>query len=108
MISIDDQQAFAIVFRETVDKSTDEPLYIIKVSFPDVGMFVNGIRVMRSIEYPDRPLWVRMPGFMRGNTFITHIELSKNSDLWLLIERLSRKAVADYLKKKANGDDNAI
>ena len=104
---IEEKEAYAEVFRETVDKTTNQPLYIVKVSFPDIGLYINGIRAMRSIEYPDNPLWIQLPVFKLPNgSIIKHIEVAATSDLRTAINELSRKAVAEYLKRKNQHGDS--
>lgn len=64
----------------------------VKVSFPEVGLYVNGIKVVAS-KRAEGELKVYPPAYRVGNEWKQHFEFSRNSELWKLIEEEAIKAV---------------
>lgn len=70
-------------------------VFLVKVSFPDAGIFINSITVQpnpRAIE----KLWVQLPRYFRKGTWVWPVQLDKSKELWPLIERLALDAVASF------------
>jgi hypothetical protein len=69
--------------------------YMVKVSFPEVGMYLNGIKVVPSKNKEDE-YRVYAPAYRVGKGWKQHIEFSGNSELWGLIKEEAIKAVHEY------------
>ncbi|HUB94078.1 MAG TPA: hypothetical protein VMB52_06265 [Verrucomicrobiae bacterium] len=74
----------------------DTPVYLVKVSFWEIGVYINGIRVQESPKFPDRGLWVQLPGFNVKGRFYKTIECSKDSPFFELVNRKAQEAVEKY------------
>lgn len=91
-IVINAKSAEANVYFDFVnDKSRH--VYLVKVSFPDVGMFINSITVQPNPKAPDK-LWVQQPRYFHKGKWVWPVQLDKSKELWPLIERLALEAVA--------------
>jgi hypothetical protein len=97
LITIDETYAEAEVYKDILTKSHTH-MYLVKVSLVDVGMYMTGITVQPSPKRPEDGLWVQPPRYQprKGGKWVTPVELDTNKPLWELIEKMARKAVADY------------
>lgn len=75
-------------------------VYYVKISLPDIGMYISGITVKKSPKYGG--WWVQMPYYKnhRGNTK-NYIEFDQESSAYIAIERICTKAVEE---KKQSGN----
>ncbi len=96
MIGIDEEYADAEVRSDFLNRKTHTHMYSVKVSFTDIGFYINGITVEPSPKKPEEGLWVQLPRYKAAGKYRWPLEMSKSSPLWKLIERISRKAVEDY------------
>lgn len=69
-------------------------VYLVKVSFPDAGIFINSITVQPNPKAPGK-LWVQSPRYFYKGNWVWPVQLDKNKALWPLIERLALEAVAE-------------
>ena len=69
--------------------------YFVKVSFPEVGMYLNGLRVAASKNKEDG-YRVYPPAYRAGKGWKQHLEFSGSSELWGLIKEEAIKAVNEY------------
>lgn len=69
--------------------------YMVKVSFPEVGMYINGIKVVPS-KNNEGEYKVYAPAYSTGKGWKQHLEFSGNSELWALISEEAIKAVHEY------------
>lgn len=77
--------------------------YRVKVSFPEIGMFINGVLVFPPNEQHDR--WgVLTPRFSNGGRGRQSkaIEFDGKSELWFEIREACTRAVKLYLKQRAD------
>lgn len=88
-------------------------IYYVKVELADLGMYISGITVRESPKFPEKGLWVQMPGYQIGKTkkYKRYVEFRPNSPTRSSIEEAARKAVAEYepvitdLDQEVNLDD---
>lgn len=80
-----------------VYKKTEKDIYYVKVKLLDLGMFICGITVRKSIKSPDGPLWVQMPYY---GQFKKYIEFDgPDNKIKNIIEIRARNAVEYYENK---------
>lgn len=75
---------------------TVKDVYYVKVTFPELHMYINSITVRQSIKYPDGELWVQMPAFRIGSRWVRPIEFSSDSQLQVLIKDAVLRAVDQF------------
>jgi hypothetical protein len=100
-ITIDESYAEAEVYKDILTRNHTH-MYLVKVSLVDVGMYMTGITVQPSPKRPEDGLWVQPPRYQprKGGKWVTPVELDTSKPLWQLVEKLARKAVADYTGHK--------
>lgn len=76
-----------------VYRKTDGGMYLAKVSFPKLGMYIAGWTVRSSPNYPEKGLWVQPPAVKQGFKYKPVIEFSGNSELFDLIRDEILRAV---------------
>lgn len=91
MIEIDESLATAEVYGFT--RTGD--FYQVKVSLPDIGTYITGIRVKDSI-HSDKSPWVQMPSYKVNNDWHPTIEFSNSSPMRELIHKLALEAVSAH------------
>lgn len=70
--------------------------YFVKLHFPEVGLYVNGIRVTPS-RYNDDEYVVYKPAILNKNDeWKTNYEYDNSSELLLFLKELALKAVNEY------------
>ena len=71
---------------------------ILKVSFPDIGMYINGFRIIQYDQ--DRTMYIvdapKSPPFFRKYL----VEFNKQSDLWRTIQERCHRVAIEYFKDK--------
>lgn len=73
--------------------------YFVRISFPDVGMYINSFSVMPS-KFEGKPYWVQPPKFRKGKGWGETVEFNKSSYLWSLIEQKALQAMDDFKNQK--------
>lgn len=74
--------------------------YKVKISFPDVGLYIGAIRVIEAMRGNDDYV-VYAPKVHVGNqVYLTNYEFDKSGELWRLIEDLATSAVDRYKAKQ--------
>lgn len=78
-------------------KDTGRKRYYVRMSFPELGMYINSFTVQPS-KYPEQPYWVQEPKYLNGRAWRSHVEFEKRSELgiWQRIEAKAREAVEAY------------
>ena len=94
--TVNEEYVEAEVYMETVSGSA--PVYLVKVKFPEIGVYISGIRVQESPKRPEAGLWVQMPAAKVGLQWKKQIECENGSPFFEIVERKSRQAVDDYLE----------
>ena len=94
-IYIDESYAESVVYHSFVNKR-HENVYLVKVSFLDIGLHVNSITVQPSPKHPERGLWVQLPRFNSKGHWIWPLQIRKDSPIRELIDRLALQAVDNY------------
>lgn len=69
-------------------------VYLVKVSFPDIGVFINSITVQPNPKALDK-LWVQQPRYFYKGKWVWPVQMDKNKAVWPLVERLALKAVSE-------------
>ena len=70
--------------------------YFVKLHFPDVGFYVNGIRVVPS-KLIEGEYVVYKPAILNANKeWKTNYDYEKSCELWLYFKELALKAVDEY------------
>lgn len=72
---------------------------LVKVSFPDAGIFINSITVQPNPKDLDK-LWVQSPRYFYKGRWVWPVQLDKSKVLWPLIEKLALEAVAKHVEGK--------
>lgn len=90
MIEIDETMAYV----ESVEP-IQGGFYRAKVCFPDVGLYISGIRAKQS-KYPEKPLWVQLPSYVARGKRIEPFECSENGPFKQLLIRLITDAVSEH------------
>lgn len=88
---IDESNIHAVVYAKT-----EKGIYYVKVTFPELHMYINSITVRQSIKDPDGELWVQMPAFRIGARWVKPLEFSGDSQLQVLIKDAALRAVDEY------------
>lgn len=94
-----------------VHHQTSKGVYIVKVGFPKLGMWMNGWTVETSPKYPERGLWVQPPRIRTAKGYMHILEFRKDSFFDFIRDEILRavdrwnaeKAVA--LGTELTGDD---
>ena len=94
LISFDPGKANAHVYYHFIN-ARQHDVYLVKVDFPDVGMFVNSITVQPSPKNPSK-IWVQQPRFFSKGFWIWPLQFRKAAPLWKLLEKLALEAVDKY------------
>lgn len=82
----------------------DNGTFFVKLHFPDVGWYVNGIRVVPS-KKKQGELVVYKPAILNANgDWKTNYDYESSSELWLYLKELALKAVSDYDVTDVFGD----
>ena len=92
-MQIDESFIESEVYTTTKDRSGND-IYFVKVSFIDIGLYINSITVRKSPKHPDKGLWVQPPKYPPN--WKQHLEFSGDSPFWKLIEEAALKAVDNY------------
>lgn len=70
--------------------------YFVKLHFPDVGLYVSGIRVVPS-KKDEGKLLVYKPAILNANKeWKTNYDYENSCELWLYLQELALKAVDEY------------
>ena len=70
--------------------------YFVKLHFPTLGFYVNGIRVIQS-KLQEGEYVVYKPAILNANgEWKTNYDYEKSCELWLYIQELALKAVDEY------------
>lgn len=99
---IDPTQAKASVYYDFKNAKGNH-VHLVKVSFTDLGIYINSITVQPSPKYPGT-LWVQAPRFNIRGTWVWPVQLEKKSPFKKLIETLALKAVDEFTR----GDHAAV
>lgn len=94
-MQIDESYIESEVYTTTKDKSGKD-IFFVKISFLDVGFYINSITVKHSPKYPEKGLWVQPPKYTYKGQWKQHLEFSGDSSFWKLIEEVTLKAIHDY------------
>lgn len=78
-----------------VRKQTDAGVYIVKVNFPAMGMYINGWRVQPS-QKAGEELWVQPPAIRVGSRWQQVTEFNTHMPFYGLIKDAILRAVAAY------------
>jgi hypothetical protein len=74
----------------------DNGTFFVKLHFPEVGLYVNGIRVVPSKKNSGE-LLVYKPAILNANgAYKSNYDYENSSELWLYFKELALKAVDDY------------
>ena len=106
-IIVSPQNAEASVYYTFVNSKRNTTVYLVKVSLNDIGVYINSITVQPSPKQPDT-LWVQTPRFNIKGKWVWPVQIQKVSPLWLLIEKLALKAVAEYSGGSSKAMPNSI
>lgn len=80
-----------------VRKQNDKGVYIVKVNFPAMGMYINGWRVQQSPRDPTGELWVQPPATPVGRgAYQTITEFNTRMPLYGYIKDEILRAVDAY------------
>ena len=93
--TVNDEYVEAEVYKETMVKGA--PVYLVKVKFLDVGIYLTGIRVQESPKFPERGWWVQLPASYSGFRYYQVIECDGASPFLEMVTRHSSEAVDDYI-----------
>ena len=93
VMQVDESYIESEVYTTSKDKNGDD-IYVVKVSFLDIGCYINSITVRKSLKYPNKGWWVQPPKY--PPKWKQHIEFSGDSSFWKLIEEAALKAVDTY------------
>jgi hypothetical protein len=89
--TVNDEYVEAEVYKET-----GEPLvWLVKVKFPEIKLYISGIRVQDSIKYPGE-LWAQPPAYKVGFRWIPAFECDKSGPFWKMVEYKACEAVIHY------------
>jgi hypothetical protein len=69
--------------------------YFVKLHFPSLGFYVNGIRVVPSKRNQGEYV-VYKPAIRVGDDYKTNYDYEKSCELWLYLQELALKAVDEY------------
>jgi hypothetical protein len=83
-----------------VYRKTDKGVYLVKVSFPSMGMFISSWTVRQSTQYPENGPWVQAPSIKAGR-WIKIIEFKNDCELYDLIRDEILRAVDKWERDKA-------
>src|SRR5665213_1837832 len=100
-LNIDTSKIFADVYHQN-----DKGVYYAKVSFPDLGLYINSWTIRQSDKYPEKGLWVQPPSFYMGKRWIKVLEFRNDSELFDLIREEILRAVDRWEHEKAIPDDD--
>ncbi len=82
----------------------DNGTFFVKLHFPEVGWYVNGIRVVPSKKNQGEYM-VYKPAILNSNgDWKTNYDYEKSSELWLYLEELAMKAANEYDATQVFGD----
>ncbi|HUD05393.1 MAG TPA: hypothetical protein VMR18_00515 [Candidatus Saccharimonadales bacterium] len=101
MLVIDDNEAEAEVYKHDLTKH-NTVRYLVKVSFPNVGLYISGVTVQISPLHPEEGLWVQLPATRSGTRWYKPFETSKDSPFFKLVEAAALKAVDVYTADPTN------
>lgn len=94
--TVNEEYVEAEVYLETVSGSV--PTYLVKVKFPEIGVYISGIRVQESPKRPEDGWWVQMPAVKIGFQWKKTIECEGGSPFFEIVQSKSRQAVDSYLE----------
>ncbi|HSX42713.1 MAG TPA: hypothetical protein VLF59_01370 [Candidatus Saccharimonadales bacterium] len=105
VINIDSDYAEANVYRRT-GSSTGSVIYLVKVSFTDIRLFISAIRVQQSKK--DSNWWVQLPVYKVGYQWVKPFETSGDSPFFKLVEQLAIQAVEKDIADNPVFDDELL
>lgn len=71
--------------------------YFVKLHFPSLGFYVNGIRVVPS-KHNQGEYIVYKPAIRVGDDYKTNYDYESSCELWLYFKELALKAVDEYIE----------
>lgn len=74
----------------------DNGTYFVKLSFPDVGLYIHGIRVVPSKHYEGEYVIYKPQIQKIGGAWKTNYEYTNTSKLWQLLQELAMKSVEEH------------
>lgn len=90
---------------ETEVTKRNNGTYFVKLHFPTLGFYVNGIRVVPSKLIEDEYV-VYKPAILNANDeWKTNYDYEKSCELWLYFKELALKAVDEYDDASDDFDD---
>jgi len=101
-ITIDEEMIEAEVYRHKINES-NIPIYLVKVSFLDIGLYINSITAQPSTKFPSKELWVQLPRYKAYDKWRRPMEVSKSSSFFALIETVVIRAVDIYTSEDREG-----
>ena len=95
MIVINEEYVEADCYMSSVTKAGNT-VYMVKISFTEIGLYMSGITVQNSIKFPDKGLWVQPPHYSARGKWVWPIEYSRGSPFRELVESHALEAVSKY------------
>ena len=93
MINIDEQLIEAEIYKQTSGKKG--AIYLAKVSFLDIGLYISGITVKRSLR-EGAEWWVQLPATYSGKWY-NPFEVNQSLPFWVALEDKVLQALKLYL-----------
>ena len=101
-ITIDETMVESEVYTHKISKSKI-PIYSVKVSFADIGLYINSITAQPSTKFPGKEYWVQMPRYKAYDKWRFPVEVSNDSPFFALIEAAAIRAVDVYTSEGGEG-----
>ena len=95
MITIDEQFIEAEIYKQIPTKSG--PMYLAKISFIDIGLYISGITIRKSPKEPDE-WWVQLPAYRGGNKWINPFEVDQSKPFWVILQDKVLATLKQYLQ----------
>lgn len=100
--TVNDEYVEAEVYKETTVKGV--VVFLVKVKFLEIGLYINSIRVQESPKFPERGMWVQLPVSTGGGRYYKVMECDGSSPFLEMVTRKSQRAVKDYLASGSSND----
>lgn len=85
-------------------RKMDNGTFFVKLHFPEIGLYISGIRVVPSRKN-EGELLVYKPALRTFNdSYKSNYEYENSSELWLYLKELAMKAVNEYDATQVFGD----
>lgn len=99
-MTIDESQISAEVY------SKKNGIYVVKVSFPDIGFYISSFTVRASTKFAGEQWWVQEPKYQAHGKWRSVLEFDHESPFWLAIKEAAIVAVGIYDNEASLDIDN--